>query len=360
MRKETTPLCIMSAVLALLALITISIFPVQVKASDEYPVEIIGTYSRDANELPEGIAVDSTGAVYVSVAQGDIWRQPADGSAPVVVTSFKDEIQLEDHNHPLARPLGMIFDEDDNLYVCLRSYDPYSQGVYRVNTEDGTHERLHGTDAIFHPNALAFDTRGNLYVTDTVIGAIWRIKPDKQDLNAELWFMHPFLKGINHPAIPVHNHHIGANGIAYWKRGFYVANTEKAHIVYVPLKSNGRPGIPRIVVAAGELFSMDGIVLDSDGNIYACVIGQHKVVRIDPHDGSVTTLATSEDGLDFPASPAFGRTEGDKSLYVVNYSAWPLLEGGIGPGVLKISVGAEGLYPPKRRIYGVGGGEFSK
>lgn len=346
----------MSAVLALSALMIISIFPVQVRASDEYPVKIIRTYDRDASEFAEGIAVDSKGDVYVSIAnQGQIWQQPLDGSAPVLVASFKDEIDA-----PLGRPLGMVFDEKDNLYVALRSYHPYTQGVYCVNIQDGTYERLHGTDAIFHPNALTLDEKGNLYVTDTIIGAVWRMKPDKKDVDAELWLVHHTLKGINYPFY-YHNYHLGANGIAYWENGLYVAVTEKAHIVYVPIKSNGRPGIPRIAVPTNilELRPLDGIALDRHGNIYACILARHRVVRIDAYDGNITILATLEDGMDFPASLAFGRTENDsKSVYVVNYAAWP--SEGIGPGVLKVDVGMEGLTIPNRRIYGVGGGELSK
>ena len=176
-----------SAIFMLLVLVTFSFITAQAIAGD-YPVEVVRMYNREAREYAEGIAVDqNTGAIYVSITdQGQIWEQPADGSEPFVVTSFGED-----------RPLGMAVDRFGDLYVALRSYNPYTQGVYRVSTADGSYERLPFTDAIFHPNAMAFDKKGNLYVTDSVLGAIWRIPENGDD--AELWLMHPLLKGVNMP-----------------------------------------------------------------------------------------------------------------------------------------------------------------
>jgi hypothetical protein len=122
--------------------------------------------------------------------------------------------------------------------------------------------------------------------------------------------------------------------------------------VRIPVLTSGGAGAPEIISAGDELLPLDGVALDAQGNIYALVIAQSKLVRIDPHDGIVTTLATAEDGLDFPASLAFGTREEDRhSVFVTNYAIGP--PGGVGPSVVKIDVGTVELLPE------TGGAAFS-
>jgi sugar lactone lactonase YvrE len=114
-----------------------------------------------------------------------------------------------------------------------------------------------------------------------------------------------------------------------------VAITTKGLLVRIPILTDGSAGEP--VIAAGvddcnpdELFGMDGIALDENGNVYALLVLQNKLLRIDPTDGSYTVLLNGEeDGLFNPASIAFGTEEGNH-----------------GPAVLKFDVGTQGLPVP--------------
>jgi RNA polymerase sigma-70 factor (ECF subfamily) len=92
-------------------------------------------------------------------------------------------------------------------------------------------------------------------------------------------------------------------------------------------------------------FGMDGIALDTEGNIYVALVMQNQLVKIDPDDGSLEVLATAEDGLHNPASVAFGTTEGDRSnLYITNYALLPPVpDASAGPAILRYDVGVEGL-----------------
>jgi sugar lactone lactonase YvrE len=153
---------------------------------------------------------------------------------------------------------------------------------------------------------------------------------------------------------------MGANGIAFWKGSFYVANTAQGMLVRIPILSDGSPGDP--VIVAGEpdgsgidcepviddLFGMDGIALDVHGNIYALLVLQNKMVRIDPNDGEVTTLLTEDDGLWNPASIAFGTGKGDRqSVFFTNYAVLdPVPPKNLGPAVLKFDLGVPGLPLP--------------
>ena len=89
---------------------------------------------------------------------------------------------------------------------------------------------------------------------------------------------------------------------------------------------------------------MDGIALDADGMVYALLVLQNRLVRIDPTDGSVETLLTEADGLHNPASLAFGTQMDDRqSLFIANYAVLPPVpEASAGPAVLRYDVGSDG------------------
>ena len=75
------------------------------------------------------------------------------------------------------------------------------------------------------------------------------------------------------------------------------------------------------------------------------MIAQSKLVRIDAETKEITTLATPADGLDFPASLAFGSGKGYRqSVFVTNFAIGP--PGGTGPALLNIKVGTPGLPLP--------------
>ena len=285
-------------------------------------IEVVRSYDASANEHPEGIAVDRDGNVYASLARlGQIRRIAPDGTESTFV----------DFGEP--KPLGLAADSDGNLYCCQHSPGTPNHGVHRIGP-DGTSERLPGTEQIVHPNGVALDDKGNVYVSDSEAGTLWRIPPGGP---AELWLQHVLLEGTDEtPGYPP----IGANGVAYWNQGLYVANSEKSHVVRIPIQKRGEAGEPE-VVAEGR-FGLDGIAVDNYGRIYGALGIQSKVIWIDPASGEITELATRSEGLDIPASLAFGTTEGEReSLFVTNYA---VSYGSSRPGILKLDVGVPG--PP--------------
>lgn len=291
--------------------------------------ETVAIFDPLIGQLPEGIAVDKLGNIYFGFDPlGEVWKI-SPGDTPSLYKAFGD-----------PGVLGMAVDASGNVYVARETFNPATHGVWRID-KDANAERLEGSEHIIYPNSLAFDKRGNLYVTDTILGAVWRIPRDGV---AKLWLQHELLEGLNLPDIPI-PFPLGANGIAYRNGNLYVANTEKAHIVRIPVSGDGSAGEPQIVAAGPALFPLDGIALDVHGNIYALVIAQSKLVRVDLEDGTTTTLATAEDGLDFPASLSFGTGMGNRqSVFVTNFAIGP--PGGAGPGILKIDVGIPGQPLP--------------
>jgi sugar lactone lactonase YvrE len=139
---------------------------------------------------------------------------------------------------------------------------------------------------------------------------------------------------------------IGANGIAYRQGTLYVANTEQGLILRIPVRVDGSPGEPEILADDPSVYGPDGLALDVFGNIYAPLVFQDKLIRINPVDGSTTELATIDDGLDEPASLAFGTGKGDRqAIFLTNFAVIPE-DGGAGPALLKVEIGVPGLPLP--------------
>ena len=87
------------------------------------------------------------------------------------------------------------------------------------------------------------------------------------------------------------------------------------------------------------------MALDVHGNIYIPVVNQSRIVKIAPDGSSTETIATLADGLDFPASLAFGTGTGERqSMFVTNFSLGPPIFA--GPGLVKLDVGVPGMPLP--------------
>jgi sugar lactone lactonase YvrE/acetyl esterase/lipase len=300
--------------------------------------EVVNSFDASRGELPEGIAIDTAGDIYVSLGPplfvgggfGEIWKISPDGTETVLA---------QFHGGPPAA--GLALDASSNLYYAYPVDEGDDRGgVYRL-TDDGSTERLPGTENIILPNGLAFDNDGNLYVSDSILGAIWRI-PSRG--SAELWLQHDLLAGCL-PDDP-----FGANGVALWEGNLFAANTGKGILVYIPILADGSAGEPEAIAGAGDcdaevkqLYGMDGIALDAEGSVYAVLVLQNKLVKIDPADGSFTTLLTEHNGLHNPASITFGIGEDNQSILFTNYAVLPPVPAASpGPAVQKFDVGVPG------------------
>jgi sugar lactone lactonase YvrE len=299
---------------------------------------------------PEGVAVDNVGNVFVSVGVGgqtEVWK--FDRAAVGVVLA----------DVPGPAPAGLAVDANGkHVYLAQQT-----GGVFKIDM-GGDVQLVPGTDAIVLPNSLAFDKRGNLYITETFsfdpedsslvtcpkrsfgCGGIWVVPKGGE---AELLLRDDLLTGtcdVNAP-IPFP---IGANGLAYRQGSLFVANTERALLLEIPvLKGGGLGDIVEIADLSGaaEFGSMmiDGIALDVHGNIYAAIITDSSIMRVSPDGEQIDVIATFADNLDFPASLAFGTGKGERqSVFVTNLSLGPT--GFAGPGLAKVHVGEPGMPLP--------------
>ena len=163
-------------------------------------------------------------------------------------------------------------------------------------------------------NALTFDGSGNVYVSDSFNGIIW--KTGSAGGVATAWVTNPLLSTSGVPPF-------GANGLGFNKHGntLFVANTGNDTIVKIPV-SAGVPGTPEVFV--NSINGADGLVLDSHDNLWVAANQADEIVVVDPSGKAIAKLGDF-DGLDkagvpsgllFPASPDFSKD--GNWLYVTN------------------------------------------
>jgi sugar lactone lactonase YvrE len=305
----------------------------------------------------EGVAVDKIGNVYVSVddidGRGKIWRFTPRGERSVFADVAAGAVG------------GLAVDAKGDVYIAISG--GIEQGVYRVDRNGNPH-LVPGTEQIAFADGLAFDERGNLYVTEANLvtstdpleygqGGIWRVPPKGV---AELWLRDDLLTGTG----AVLGYPVGANGIAYYLGDLFVISTDQGTVVRVPVRRDGSPGQPEIWATLEDVPGSwtvgvlpplgDGLALDVHGNVYVAVVTQHAIVRINRTDKSQETVAAfsfnPQDPLfasfDTPTSLAFGTGKGGReSLFVANLGWFKLVYGypTPGPGLVKIEAGVPGL-----------------
>ena len=272
--------------------------------------------------VPEGVAVDGAGNVYVSVraaTSDQVWKYSPSGMGTL----------LSDLGEPAGGAAGLAMDGAGNVYMCRAMVNP---GVYRI-TPDGKTVKLPGTEQIAGLNALAFNTEGTLYVTESCSGdlaggnfeqgGIWRIPKGG---TAQLWLRDELLTGLAPTVMPFP---VGANGIGFYRDDLYVVNTDKGLVVRIPLLQDGSPGSPEVWKTVEDMpestmyqspafpVMLDGLTIDSDGNVYVTVVSRNAIVRINAVDRSQDTVAVYPNyPLDAPASMALNTRE--DTLFITN------------------------------------------
>jgi sugar lactone lactonase YvrE len=163
-------------------------------------------------------------------------------------------------------------------------------------------------------NGLTFDRAGNVYISDSFQGIIWRTGPNGGAALA--WVNDPLLRTTGVPAF-------GANGVEFnnAQDALFVANTGDDRLIRIPF-AGGVAGTP--TQFTNSINGADGIAIDEDDNIWACANQSDEIVVVDK-TGKVIAKLGDFDGIDrhgsvkgllFPASPILR----DGWLYVTNLS----------------------------------------
>jgi sugar lactone lactonase YvrE len=265
----------------------------------------------DGAAAPEGLEVDAAGNVYVA----------AFGSA-----SGHGELYVFDRHGRLQRhltvadsspsPLGLAFLPGTRTLLLV---DFGASRVLAVDPRDGASTVFMTLPALPHAggaglNDVTFDQAGNVYVSDSFQGVVWRTGPTGGV--AAAWVDDPLLRTSGVPPF-------GANGLRFNRAGtaLFVANTGQDTVVRIPVLA-GAAGVP--AVFANGINGPDGLLVDQDDNLWVAANQADEIVVVDPSGKAIAKLGDF-DGLDrrgapvgllFPASLRFA----GQDLLVTNLS----------------------------------------
>jgi len=171
---------------------------------------------------------------------------------------------------------------------------------------DGSKDTVTFGDNARVPNAMVFDSAGNLYVSDSFQGAIFKIADVagcSKTCNVETFSHDPLLATPGFPPF-------GANGLAFNRdeSALFIANTGDDRVLKLELVS----GLRKVTVFAESLNGADGLVFDDrSGLLWVCTNQADEVVALNANGRIVAKLGEfrginsdgTPDGLLFPASP---------------------------------------------------------
>ena len=292
---------------ALFLLASFFLVPLDAAAWDRGRVERFASLPPGALN-PEGITVERhTGDVYVTG-----FNPTGAGKARIYV--FNDNGHLKrvlDVTGSSSALLGIAFHPfTHDLLVA----DLGAGNVVNVNPHTGAGTPFTTIGPGAGLNALAFDRTGNVYISASFEGRIYRTGP--KGGAAQIWAADPLLATTGFPPF-------GANGIDFNRdeTALFVANTGNDSVVRIPVIAAGAAG--KAEVFTNSINGPDGLFLDRHDNVWVCANQSDEIVVTDNTGKAIAKLGDFEGvrdgspvGLLFPASLA---RHGDW-IYITNLS----------------------------------------
>lgn len=321
----------MKACILFLAVITCYLSPAWALPRASQPNALI-EFDPALGQLPESITVNSEGDVFLAFAgSATIARFDGDG----LLTTYA---QLPLASGALA--LGVKFGPDGCLYALSGAFEatPAAAFLWRI-CEAHAVEQIAAFDPHGFPNDLVFDSASRIYVSDPVLGRIWRVEEGE----VEVWLDHAMLQG-NPQAPALAASHFGVDGLVFDKhqRVLYVGNLDYGEIIGISVDCEGEPQQVWLHAKDERLVGVDGLAMDRAGTLYAAVNGQDALAAISRH-GKVNIIA-SGGVLDAPSSLVFAPASADHTLYIASFAINRALAGEEArPALLSLSMPVPGV-----------------
>lgn len=220
---------------------------------------------------PRNVAVDRSGVLYFSDFDGQrVYQVSTRGILTVLAGTGRPGLAGDGASAVLAElryPAGVAVDANGIVHIA----DTGNRRIRRVTR--GLIETVAIPTALFSPTGLAFDTSGNLYISDaqtlrlTPAGALRAVAPQSRDLTIGRAGDLYFTSGTTLQKLaPSGSASIAAGGGAYGFGG-----------------DGGAADLARF-------YRPTGVAYDSAGNLYIADSRNHRVRQISP-SGTVTTIA---------------------------------------------------------------------
>jgi sugar lactone lactonase YvrE len=289
-------------------LVMLAVFSVQGHAWIRSPAVTFATLPPGIAH-PEGLTADAQGNIYA--ADFDVSKAAGPGNVVVFDHAGRLLRKLDiSGSSPLL--LGIAFHPQTNDLLVI---DFGNRNVLRIDPITGISSVFAAIPGSAGPNGLAFDGAGNVYISDSFQGVIWRTAATGGAVTA--WVTGALLSTTGVPPF-------GANGIAFNNAGtaMFVANTGNDTIVQIPVMAGGTAGTPAVFV--NSINGADGLLIDGSDNIWVAANQADEIVVVDPTGRVIAKLGDfggidphgAPVGLLFPASPIIS----GGFLYVTNLS----------------------------------------
>jgi sugar lactone lactonase YvrE len=268
-----------------------------------------------AQSSVEGLTVGPDGNIYAPSFGFNTEGALSGNAVLFVISPNGDLVRKVTITNSSPHMLGLAFNPANNFLLVL---DFGAGKVLHVHPLTGM-SSVFMTPTLPGPglNALTFDKAGNVYVSDSFNGVIWKTGPTGG--TPTIWSNDPLLgpgAGLTPP--------FGANGVEFSNDGkiLFVANTAFHQIIQIPVNRDGSAGAASIFITG--INAPDGIIVDRDDNIWICANQEDEIVVVDKKGKVIAKLGDfggiDQDGIArgllFPASLAFSKD--GSTLYVSN------------------------------------------
>ena len=251
---------------------------------------------KDDKSQPESLAAAPDGTLIVGSASSPyVYKIKPGSTTPEVFIDASAE-------GPGTFFLGQLID-GNTVWSCVLTPVPGTTPAQRktalIGSDLATGKRklrwdLPGTNSLCNDMAVGPDKA--LYISDTIVGKIFRLAPGAT--SAELWLEHRNLTGIDGLTF--------LNGVLYYNSVFF------NNLYRVPVDAQGKPGTPVEIWMDAPVKGIDGMRI-ANGKIVQAENGSGKihVLTIDGDRAHVTVL---KEGLNQPTAMEPGRGE----LWIAN------------------------------------------
>ena len=293
---------------------------------------LVGTVCQN----PEGLAMDTQGNFYTA--------SDVDGATTGTICvfsptgAFTRAISIPPGPAGVAPLVGMLFEEPHTLFVADTADGNAPNGrLLSVDIPTGAVTVL--ASGFAFPNAIAEDGAGNLYVSDSALGTINRIRQD--GTHNVVWASSPLFQTSGFPPV-------GVNDLAFDHNNsnLYATNTGDSRILRIPVLPNGNAGNVQIFAdgatidarqnTTDALHGADGLAIDIAGNFYVAANQVGEIQVISPTGRLIARYSGSGAAtLDFPATLLFKGSQ----LFLTNAS---LFDDGVNSRILVLQAALPG------------------
>ncbi len=253
--------------------------------------------------LPDG----ATGPEGLTVApSGNVFATTFGFNAAGPVTGL-GQLYVFNKNGKLLRQVGIA---NSSSHLLGLGFHPYTGALLVIdygNAQVLNVNRKTGASHVFMKipepfassaglNALTFDQIGNVYVSDSFNGIIWRTHSNGGIATA--WVSDPLLTTSGVPPF-------GANGLAInsAQEAMFVANTGNDTVVKIPIVC-WTAGTPEVFV--NGINGADGIAIDGGDNLWVAANQSDEIVGINTSGLVFSKLGDFQTVTDAPAAPTSG------------------------------------------------------